>query len=72
MPIEESRLKQTIIDAINLCQQITERPDEAKDILAGAIAKAVVVELKSAKIIYNGGLTAPNGPVTGIFEGQLE
>jgi hypothetical protein len=33
--------------------------------MANGIAKAVINEIKEAKVLYSAGLTAPNGPVTG-------
>lgn len=35
--------------------------------MANGIAKAVITEIKMAKVVYSAGLAAPNGPVTGTF-----
>lgn len=58
MPIVESRLKSSIVAAIEQCQQETQDPNNAKDILASAIARAVVAELSAADVI---GVCPPNG-----------
>lgn len=56
--INETRLKNTIVDAINECQQIEDDANSAKDILAGAIASAVIKELTEAVVV---GVCPENG-----------
>lgn len=63
MPINETRLKNTILDAIGQCQQETQDANAAKNILANAIASAVVTELTSATVI--GTCPSSGGPLAG-------
>jgi len=72
--LNEQRLTQAIkavLDADSPSNQ--ENPndnlelDNARLKIANGIAKAVIDEIKEAKVLYIAGLTAPNGPVTGSF-----
>jgi hypothetical protein len=63
MPINQNRLKNAILDAIDQCQQETEDANAAKDIFASAIANAVVTEMTSATVI--GTCPSSGGPLTG-------
>ena len=65
--INESRLAQAIIGAMDFCQQENTDPNASKEYFAKAIAKAVIVELKSAEITGvcpSGGGTLLNGKIT--------
>lgn len=62
MAISEQRLKQTIKEAMEICQIEKEDPNGSLDKIAGAIAKAVIDELKAAVVT---GTCPPNGgPLT--------
>lgn len=62
MAISEQRLKQTIKEAMETCQLEENDPNGSLDKIAGAIAKAVIDELKAAVVT---GTCPPNGgPLT--------
>lgn len=62
MAISEQRLKHTIKEAMEICQIEKDDPNSSLDKIAGAIAKAVIDELKAAVVT---GTCPPNGgPLT--------
>lgn len=71
MPLNQNRIKGKIVDLIDSCQEETENANDAKNLFAENLAKAIVEEIKELKITYSTGLTAPNGPVTGTFTATI-
>ncbi|MDR2472139.1 MAG: hypothetical protein LBD53_01065 [Tannerella sp.] len=63
------RLKTAIAIALRAEQAEQNDAEASLDRIAGAIAAAVVVEIKNLQIVYSAGLVAPpgGGAVTGVF-----
>ncbi|QYS86303.1 hypothetical protein JJC03_15460 [Flavobacterium oreochromis] len=67
MPLNEQRLTNKIVAILDECQQENDNPNASKQNFASKLAKAIIEEIKEAKINYTTGLVAPSGggPVTG-------
>lgn len=61
MALNETRLANKIIAVMDECQKETNDPNASKVNFATKLAKAIVEEIKEAKINYTTGLTAPSG-----------
>lgn len=61
MALNEERLKNKIIAIIEECQQEETDPNASKTYFATNLAKAIVEEIKEAKLTYSSGLIAPSG-----------
>lgn len=70
--LNENRLKNKIVAAMDKCQQEEDNPNRSKEQFASDLARAIVEEIKELQIIYTAGLTAPNGPVTGTINAKIE
>ncbi|MRJ11535.1 hypothetical protein EDL98_10710 [Ornithobacterium rhinotracheale] len=70
--LNENRLKNKIIAAMDKCQKEEDNPNRSKEQFASDLARAIVEEIKELKIIYSAGLTAPNGAVTGKINAKIE
>lgn len=72
--LNENRLKNKIVAAMDKCQQEEDDPNRSKEEFAQALATAIVEEIKELKIIYSTGLIAPSsgGPVTGKINAKIE
>ena len=67
---DQARLKAAILATRENAETIDS--DAAWDRFATAIAAAVIVEIKAAKITYTGGLAIPNvGVVAGVFNNTI-
>ena len=72
MPTDETRLVNAIQTAWEGQVANTTDPAMARQQLATAIAKAVLIEIRAAQLLYNGGLVDGTGkPVTGIFNNTI-
>ncbi|MRI64502.1 hypothetical protein EDM00_10965 [Ornithobacterium rhinotracheale] len=72
--LNENRLKNKIISAMDQCQQEEDNPNRSKEEFAQALASAIVEEIKDLQIHYTSGLIAPTsgGPVTGKINAKIE
>ncbi|MRI64524.1 hypothetical protein EDM00_11085 [Ornithobacterium rhinotracheale] len=72
--LNENRLKNKIVAAMDKCQQEEDNPNRSKEQFAGDLARAIVEEIKALQIHYTSGLIAPpsGGAVTGMINAKIE
>lgn len=71
MALNEERLKAKIKSILDTEAEWEESPEQSRVRFSAQLSKAIVEEIKEAKINYISGLIAPTGAVTGAFEGKL-
>ncbi|MCK0206223.1 hypothetical protein [Ornithobacterium rhinotracheale] len=72
--LNENRLKNKIISAMDKCQTEEDDPNRSKEQFATDLAQAIVEEIKELQIVYTSGLIAPSsgGAVTGKINAKIE
>ncbi|MCK0202664.1 hypothetical protein MWN41_06480 [Ornithobacterium rhinotracheale] len=72
--LNENRLKNKIIAAMDKCQKEEDNPNRSKEQFASDLARAIVEEIKDLQIHYTSGLIAPSsgGAVTGTINAKIE